>query len=454
MKTVLNKKNLSRFIKMNPRRRKNAIKKFILPNQKFRILLLTNRDSDNVGDQVIEACDISLIEAVMKNLGIRGYQYIIDSEAAAIIPKEYVKTKNPELLEKAHKLIETADVVVFGGAPMFNYDHQIFYERTSITLEIAEALNKPVIFSGIGIEGYDETNEKCLRLKKALNLNCVKQITTRDDFTSLEKFIYNENIKIMKVADPAVFTKPIFSRFLERPAKRKIGVFVMRRAGFTDNKINFSAEEQAALWKSTVELLEKKGYDYELITNGHFSDEAFMDYMIREHNIPLENCVFNMNTPEFLVNKISSYDAVISCRLHPSIISYALKVPSIGITWNQKVPLFYESIGYSNRALERKDFEADKIILRLEEAMEEGVKQDGEYLMTVYNTLFYGIKNAIPPLEKKSAKPYNFAMLQRKIPLYPGSDEEEKARKLTRKARRTYDNYNELIEKIDTIQKN
>ena len=34
-----------------------------------KILLLTNRDSDNVGDQVIEASDISLIKAAMKNLG-------------------------------------------------------------------------------------------------------------------------------------------------------------------------------------------------------------------------------------------------------------------------------------------------------------------------------------------------------------------------------------------------
>ena len=34
------------------------------------ILLLTNRDSDNVGDQVIEASDIALVNAAMKNLGI------------------------------------------------------------------------------------------------------------------------------------------------------------------------------------------------------------------------------------------------------------------------------------------------------------------------------------------------------------------------------------------------
>ena len=38
-------------------------------NKKIMILLLTNRDSDNVGDQVIEASDIGLLHALMMNLG-------------------------------------------------------------------------------------------------------------------------------------------------------------------------------------------------------------------------------------------------------------------------------------------------------------------------------------------------------------------------------------------------
>ena len=41
------------------------------PEQKkpLQILLLTNRDSDNVGDQVIETTDISLVKTAMANLG-------------------------------------------------------------------------------------------------------------------------------------------------------------------------------------------------------------------------------------------------------------------------------------------------------------------------------------------------------------------------------------------------
>ena len=38
---------------------------------KYVILLLTNRDSDNIGDQVIENSDIGLLHALMRNLGFK-----------------------------------------------------------------------------------------------------------------------------------------------------------------------------------------------------------------------------------------------------------------------------------------------------------------------------------------------------------------------------------------------
>ena len=110
------------------------------------ILLLTNRGSDNVGDQVIEACDISLLSAVMNNL----HQKVkIHSHSAVIIGK-YMKTKDPADLAEAEALMEQCDLVLFGGAPMFNFLYQNFYERTSIIIELAAKYQKPVLFSAIG----------------------------------------------------------------------------------------------------------------------------------------------------------------------------------------------------------------------------------------------------------------------------------------------------------------
>lgn len=422
----------------------------VLPSEDeiYKILLLTNRDSDNVGDQVIEACDISLISTVMNNLNISKEYFRISSRAASIISQKYLATKDEMLLKTAESLIKESDIIIFGGAPVFNYRYQNFYERTAVTLEIAQKYNKPVVFSAIGVDGYDEDSKKCQRLKETLNFECVKQITTRDDFKSLQKYIDNDQIIIDKVSDPAVFTSTVFENFVAWngiEAKRKVGIFILRSNGFVDNGINFSRDDAASFWESLVCELENKGYDYEILTSGHFGDEAFLDYLIKNRNIDSEKCVFNMNYPEKLVKKISTCDAVISCRLHPSIISYSLNIPAFGIAWNSKVNYFYESIGHKDRILNAKELDPKNVVERIGQAISEGVNKDEEYLISVYNTLYYGIKRQVCP--NKSIDPYSYDELMDKIIPFKGTSKKEREEKLKRKFRRTYGKYNEIFDK-------
>lgn len=448
----------------------------------YNILLLTNRDSDNVGDQVIEASDISLIQAVMKNLGLEKKHYVINSRAASLITKDYIRTKDETLLKNADEIIQNSDIIIFGGAPVFNFAYQVFYERTAVTLEIADKYHKPVIFSAIGVEGYDDGNPRCMRLKETLNLDCVKQITTRDDFESLQKFIENEQIKIDKVSDPAVFSSTVFRKFKKtkpntedkkteeksveeksveekntgdistEDTKKKIGLFVMRANGFSDNGYDFSKDDAAKLWKDLISEFESRGYDYNLLTSGHFGDEAFLDYLIRKHGVDPKKCVFNMNSPEKLISKISSFDAVITCRLHPSIISYSLGVPSLGIVWNSKVPHFYNSIGYGDRIIEVEDIDAGKLAEKVDLIMSQGVSKEEDYLVTVYNYLFNGLKEIICP--ESDSVPYSYSELLEKIPAYAGTPKKEQEEKIKRKFRRTYENYNMLAdEKIENQAK-
>ncbi len=411
--------------------------------KKYRLLLLTNRDSDNLGDQVIEVTDIQLISTVMQNLGISNYH--ITSRAAGIVTQKYLKTKDPELLEGAKKTIAKQDLIVFGGAPLFNYKYQTFYERTAVTLEMCEEYHKPVIFSAIGVEGYDEDNEKCQRLKKTLNFDCVKQITTRDDYESLTQFKEKEDMLIGKVSDPAVFTAPVFRNFVSQEKQKKIGVFVLRANGFKDNKVDFDRDASAKLWKDLADVLEARGYDYEFITSGHFGDEAFLDLLIKKYNLPESKCVFNMNAPDELIRRISSYEGVVSCRLHPSIISFSLDVPAVGLVWNSKVKFFYDSIGYGDRALEMEDITAEKVADALEMAISQGVKKSPEYMMTVYQSLYSGIQKALG-LAPEDSQMYTYEELLTHIPAWQGDSEAERALKLKRKYRRTYGKYNDIFE--------
>ncbi len=412
-------------------------------SKKYCILLLTNRDSDNVGDQVIEACDIALLKTAMKNLSLAETEYEIISRAASIVSKKYVKTQDKALLQTLERLVKRADMIVFGGAPLFNYQYQIFYERTAVTLEMAQKYQKPVIFSAIGIEEYDENNSKCQRLKKTLNFDCVKQITTRDGIEELKKYKANDTMVTELVSDPAVFTANVFRKFIvnKKKEKKMVGIFVLRDNGFVDSKINFTKENAAKLWKDLIREFEQKGYDYTLLTSGHFRDEAFLDYMIREHGIREQKCVFNMNAPEKLIKKISSFDAVVSCRLHPSIISFSLDVPSVGLVWNPKVSRFYECIGYPERRIHVDGVQAKDIVAKVEESIAQGIKKEEDYLITVYQYLLSGIQGALG-LDKE-IQPYSYEKLVQAIPAYPGTNKKEQEKKLKRKFRRIYSVLNE-----------
>ena len=311
-------------------------------------------------------------------------------------------------------------------------------------MELAEQYHTPVIFSAIGIESYDEDNPKCQRLKKTLNFNCVKQITTRDGFSYLKKYKTREDLVIDKVSDPAVFASTVFKEYIQ-PKQKKIGIFVLRGNGFKDNKINFSKQDAASMWLDLLQILTTHQYDYELLTSGHFGDEAFLDYLIRTHNVPASKCIFNINSPEDLIHKISSYDAIVSCRLHPSIISFSFDVPSVGLIWNSKVSYFYEDIGYKQRLVDVLSSSPDNIVEKLEQSKIEGVKKDPNYLMSVYLTLFNGIRNIIAP-SAQNITPYGYTELLANIPPYPGTSNKEQLEKLKRKFRRTYGKYNDLFE--------
>jgi hypothetical protein len=151
-----------------------------------------------------------------------------------------------------------------------------------------------------------------------------------------------------------------------------------------------------------------------------------------------------MNLPETLLKQMRNYDGIISCRLHPSIIGFSLNIPAVGLIWNGKVSGFYEGIGYPERAIERRDFNAEAVVDRLEAAMESGVTKDEDHIMSVYRSLFYGIKNIVCP--KSSTEPYDYDTLLKKIPKFKGTSKTEQEEKLKRKFRRTYETVNKRFD--------
>ena len=238
---------------------------------------------------------------------------------------------------------------------------------------------------------------------------------------------------------PAVVTQTGDQSATEQ-RQRCIGLVVTRRGIFKDDKIPFTAAKQHALWLDVIAKLTEKEYTYQLLTTGHYADEVFLSDFVRKNNLDMSRVRLPINQPEDLVSELRRCDGIIAYRLHASITSYALGIPSIGLTWNFKVPAFYESIGYSGRALSVEDWTASALVEAVENAMDEGVNRDTDFAMSVYSTLFSGAREIFCP-DESNLVPFSFEELQTKLPPDPGTSFALYRERVNRKMRRTYENF-------------
>lgn len=396
---------------------------------------------------------ISLLRVVARNLKIDDGVFEVSSRAAGIISKRYLKTGDESLLKGARKAISRADVLVFGGAPLFNYKYQSFYRRTIRTLELANEYGVPVLFSSIGVEPYSDSDPRARALKSALNLPVVRQITTRDDIASVERYVAGSTISTELVCDPAVFADRVFDQITLKPSAKTsktgepvVGLVVTRAGIFADNDIEFSEQDQRQFWLDIIALLDERGIGYRLFTTGHFTDEIFLDSLVRQHRLPTKNVTFTVNSPDELIALLRTCKAVIAFRLHASITSFALGIPSVGLSWNFKVPEFYKGIGYPERAVDPENWSASYVVSAVEAALEGGVEKDSDYLFSVYRTLFSGFKDIFA--NDSEIQPYTLAEVYEQLPRYSATSETEYRTKIERKFRRSYEYYAKRSQRI------
>src|SRR5699024_10283723 len=140
------------------------------------------------------------------------------------------------------------------------------------TRELAHECGVPVLFSSIGVEPYSETDDRSQKLKEALTLPVVRQITTRDDIESTRKYVEGTDTPTALVADPAVFADSVFGiesrpeTAAAKPSSRCIGLVVTRVGCFKDNGIAFSEADQRNFWLDIISQLEARGDDYIIFT--------------------------------------------------------------------------------------------------------------------------------------------------------------------------------------------
>ncbi len=267
--------------------------------------------------------------------------------------------------------LKDVDAIVFAGGGFLKFRTQGLNYYVEQIMKIARKNNIPVMMNGVGIEGYSETDIRCQRLKKAINQDCFKVITTRDDIDTLKNnYIVNSNIKIAHVGDPALWVPECYNMKRNENPSNVVGINVIRGRVYQAYGNTLSEFELLNFYKKLVQGVEERGWDWVLFSNGMAADQKFGAMLLRALGcsdrrkiLPTAN-----NSVEFL-EQIRSFKLVFGARLHACITSYALDVPVVGLIWSEKLRIFADVIGKKDSFFEENELNIDNILDAMEREM-------------------------------------------------------------------------------------
>ncbi len=383
------------------------------------IVLAGLQYDNNLGDQAIYMCAYKILQRLLIDHGIcnaeirkvdltgrcaknknklnRPFRYLkklyrkvgYKSGLASLPVKEarYVCSR------LASKYIDSdTAAVIFAGGGIVKYKYQQFHIYIDEFTKRADELGVPVMMNAVGVEGYDANDPECMLLKRALNRDCVKYISTRDDIDTLSDKYCENGQKTALVADP------VCSLSFMKPLRKKphvghiIGLGTVRSGLFVDNDIDFTREDMLKFWSLLVSEIKKRGMQCKIFCNGTIDDMIFQDdlaaYMGLSDAEKKDLMYERPTSVGQLARYINGFDAVITGRLHASIIAYSYSVPSVGLVWNDKQRMFGRITGHPERFIEPENFNAESVIDAVEAAMKTGYDEEKRRSFTSTTSAF------------------------------------------------------------------
>lgn len=271
-----------------------------------------------------------------------------------------------------HKQLRDVDAIIFAGGGFLKYRTQGLNYYVEQIIKIANKKHIPIMMNSVGIEGYDEYDIRCQKLKRQINRECMKVITTRDDYEILKRnFLTNTNIQSDRVGDPALWIPECYG-IQRQHASKRIGINVIRGNIYQDYGYRYSPQELKDFYVRLIREAIKRGYEWRLFSNGMKSDQKFGVELITEMGLPAKEYLLPApQTSEDLIQLVGSFSCILGARLHASITSYAMDVPAIGLIWNEKIRFFSNIIGKKDNFFEEDQLDVETMMNKMEIAMHE-----------------------------------------------------------------------------------
>ena len=254
------------------------------------------------------------------------------------------------------------DFLIIGGGQLLRDNRLGFPTRLATIVEAAVQLERPVAFFSVGVGQY-WTGAGRYFFRKALTPPNVLSIDCRDvnSVERLEREIPLLQGKVGETID-AVLARPNYDQEPVR-VDDSVGLCIMATTviHWTDSNHVFCDEQKAIeFWVRLIEALSERGLKVKLFTNGSRIDHAFATEVERKaigiDGLNKDPMLLPRPTrPDKLVELISSFESIVAFRLHASIAAFILGVPSVALSWDDKVRQFMEYSGQLDRYVEIDD---------------------------------------------------------------------------------------------------
>lgn len=268
--------------------------------------------------------------------------------------------------------LEGVDYIVIDGAGLLEYSYNEYHWSLLLISEYAERHGLEVVYNAIGRAGaFDERDFGSTILKRAIRSSAVKYVSARDNVAEVQACAGpGHTVKLL--ADSAFWMKEAY-KIDTSVERKKIGIGLIRGNSLQGYGVAFGSKEWTALFAGIATVLRERGYEFEFFTNGLPGDIALGKRVLKKLQLPDSYLVERPVDDAVLVDTINGYEALITCRMHSSIAAFTMGVPSVILSWNDKVEKLMDIIGYPERAIKRQDFRPEFIVDSMEKAKEQGV---------------------------------------------------------------------------------
>ena len=263
--------------------------------------------------------------------------------------------------------IRDLDAIVFTGGGFIKYKTQGLNYIDELILTTARRRGIPVMMNAVGVEGYSETDIRCQRLKRALNVENVKVITTRDDIDTLDnRYITNPDTITERVGDPVFWLgdMEIVERSAgdraDRPGNR-IGINLINPQNFSAYGGDISPDAVINFYRNLIAELQWLDADFFLFSNGMTVDQTFGRSLVATMNLRSDQLAHRPTTSAEFVNLVAGFDIILSGRMHAGITAYAIDVPVVGLIWGEKLQFLTEITGLRDRYFTEHELDFTKI---------------------------------------------------------------------------------------------